>query len=164
MVTLKEILQKMNYENVVTLLNSGNVIFDAVVDDPVHIEDRIAEQLAQTFGFPIPTMVRTAASISTLIDTNPFKDIPLTKDTRLYISFLQKDVDIDLKLPWTSDDYSYTILTYSDKTIVSVLDLSISKTPKAMKALEHYFGKDTTTRNWNTIKRMEIKIIQSQYI
>lgn len=158
METLRETLKGLEFESVQTLLNSGNILFESAPRDITHLETTISERLQIVFGFPVPTMVLTAASISTLIDTNPFKNIPLTKDTRLYISFLQKDLDIDLKLPWTSDDYSYTILTYSDKTIVSVLDLSISKTPKAMKALEHYFGKDTTTRNWNTINRIEKKL------
>ena len=71
---------------------------------------------------------------------------------------LQKDIETDLHLPWTSDDNSYKIIDKSDKTVLSVLDLSIAKTPKAMKAFERFFGKNITTRNWNTIKRIEKKL------
>ena len=158
MAELRNEMQKLNFEKVETLLNSGNIIFDAVVDDLERLESRISEHLEKTFGFPVPTMIRTANTICTLTATDPFKQEPFTKDTSLYISFLRKKVTSDLKLPWISDDNSYKILSVSDRIILSVLDLSISKTPKAMQALERSFGTDITTRNWNTIKRIEKKL------
>ena len=39
----------------------------------------------------------------------------------------------------------------------SVLDLSEAKTTKAMEVLEKFYGKDITTRNWNTIERIAKK-------
>ena len=61
-------------------------------------------------------------------------------------------------LPWKSSDNSYEIIGKSDKTILSVLDLSVAKTPKAMKAFEKFFGTDSTTRNWKTIERIVKKL------
>ena len=49
-------------------------------------------------------------------------------------------------------------------TVFSVLDLSISKTPEAVKALEKYYGKEITTRNWNTISQIGKKIISHQHL
>ncbi|TSE08506.1 hypothetical protein [Aquimarina algiphila] len=93
-----------------------------------------------------------------MLESNPFRDIVNTKDIRLYISFLRKDIQTELDFPWTNNDKSYTILEKSNKEIISILDFSIAKTPKGMEALERYFGKDITTRNWNTIKRIEKKL------
>ncbi len=61
-------------------------------------------------------------------------------------------------MPYESQDKSYKIIGISDKIILSILDLSISKTPKAMGVLDKYFGKDITTRNWNTIERIVKKL------
>ncbi len=158
MAELRKEMEKLNFEKVVTLLNSGNIIFDAIADDLEHLEKTISEHLEKAFGFPIPTILRKSEMIYALLNKNPFKNVILTKDIRLYVSFLQKDIKTDLQLPWTSDDNSFIIMDKSDKTILSVLDLSVSKTPKAMEAFERYFGKDLTTRNWNTIKRIEKKL------
>ena len=49
-------------------------------------------------------------------------------------------------------------MSYKKRVIVSLLDLSIAPTPKAMEALEKKFGKDITTRNWNTVVRLGKKI------
>ena len=95
------------------------------------------------------------------MNNRPFKNIICTKETRLYVSFLRKHMQPRLKIPWESQDNSFRIIEIKEKTVFSVLDLSISKTPKSMEALERYFGKDITTRNWNTIERIGEKIIAS---
>ena len=82
----------------------------------------------------------------------------MTKDTRLYISFLNEDVASTLELPWISTDTSYQIIEKRETSIVSVLDLSISKTTTAMKILENTYGKNMTTRNWKTIERIIKKL------
>ena len=115
-------------------------------------------QLEKVFGFPIPTLIREAEMINDLWNNNPFREERVSKDIRLYVSFIRKNVDFDLQIPWASTDDSYKIIAIRNKTICSVLDLSVSKTPKAMEVLERYFGKDITTRNWNTIGRIVKKL------
>ena len=157
MADLRKEIEKLGFENVTTLLNSGNIIFEAISDNEETLEKKISAHLEKSFGFPIPTVIRKSEMIYELLKSNPFKDVKLTKDIRLYISFLQENVQTKLKLPWTSLDNSYKIIGKIGKNILSVLDLSISKTPKAMEDLERYFGRNITTRNWNTIKRIEKK-------
>lgn len=158
MAELRTEMESLGFTQVVTILNSGNILFDSDISEEDQLERTISEHLESVFGFPIPTMVRSAETILGFINKDPFKDITITKDIRLYISFLKNDTDIDLQIPWTSEDSAYTILEKNRKTILSVLDISINKTPKAMKALESFFGKNITTRNWNTIKRIEKKL------
>ena len=158
MADLKKELQKLELENIVTLLNSGNIIFDSSSESISMLEKKVSEHLKKSFGFSIPTIIRKSELIYELLNKNPFKDVKLTKDIRLYVSFLRKNDKTNLKLPWKSSDNSYIIIGKNDQTILSVLDLSISKTPKAMGALEKYFGKDITTRNWKTIERIGLKL------
>ncbi|MFT5750860.1 MAG: hypothetical protein ACI828_002169 [Flavobacteriales bacterium] len=150
--------QGAKFENIITLLNSGNVIFQTATTDTEQLETILSEVLEKTFGFPIPTRVRSTNMLMELLANEPFKDINVTKDTRCYISFLRTNTPTAVETPWTTDDHSFSILQVHQKTIVSVLDLSITNTPKAMSALEKMYGKDITTRNWKTIKRIEAKL------
>jgi len=161
MAVLRDELEKMGFENIVTILNSGNIVFDAICDNTEKLEKSISEHLEIFFGFPVPTIIRKYELIYEFLNADPFKDVKITKDVRLYISFLKNNKEIDLKLPWSSSDNSYKIIDKKHHNIFSVLDLSISKTPKAMGTLEIYFGKNITTRNWNTIKRVVKKIQES---
>ena len=163
MAELRMELEKLNLENVITILNSGNIIFDASTDNLTKLEKAISGHLEKLFGFPVPTIIRRSETISDLLNNNPFMDVKLTKDIRLYVSFLQKNTDSDLKIPWYSADKSFKIIGKNTNTIFSILDLSISKTPKAMGALDRYFGKDITTRNWKTIERIGKKLEGSRF-
>ncbi len=155
MADLRNELENLGFESVGTLLNSGNIIFEAISNNEEYLEKKISAHLEKSFGFLIPTIVRKSEMIYELLSNDPFKDVELTEDIRLYISFLQENAQTKLKLPWTSSDNSYKIIQKIGKNILSVLDISISKTPKAMENLESFFGKNITTRNWNTIKRIE---------
>jgi uncharacterized protein (DUF1697 family) len=88
----------------------------------------------------------------------PFSGIALTSDLRFYVSFLKDDAKIALTYPWISEDKSFQILSCSERVVVSVLDLSTSKTVKGMELLEKLFGKNLTTRNWNTILKIGLLI------
>ncbi len=158
MAELRTEFEQIGFENITTILNSGNIIFEAKVGNTDDIENTICTHLENHFHFPIPTIVRTTETIHDLFLSQPFEKVTLTKDIRLYISFLKSDTKSDLKLPWTSEDGSYKIISKRDKNILSILDLSVSQTPKAMEALEKHFGKDITTRNWNTIEKIEKKL------
>lgn len=148
---LRRELSMINLTNIVTILNSGNVVFDSDEDD---LENKISTHLEMVFGFQISTLVRESEVISEMIEDNPFKGIEPAKEIRLYASFLKEEVDSGLTLPRQSPDGSFRIIASKRKTVFSVLDLSRSKTAKAMNTLEKIYGKNITTRNWNTIERI----------
>ncbi len=158
MAELRVEMEKLNFENVVTLLNSGNIIFDSIPDDLEKIEKTISKRLEKTFGFPVPTIVIKSKMIHGLLDDHPFRDVVLTKDIRLYVSLIRKSINPDLQLPWATDNASYQIIGQFDNAVLSVLDLAVTKTTKGMDLLEKRYGKDITTRNWNTIVRIKDKL------
>jgi uncharacterized protein (DUF1697 family) len=92
--------------------------------------------------------------ISELVNDDPFASVEIHKNIRLYVSFLKEPSTTKLKLPYISNDKAFTIIGVSDKFIVSVLDITTSNTPKGMEDLEKLFGKNITTRNWNTIVKI----------
>lgn len=158
MADLRGEMEHLNCEKVVTLLNTGNIIFEAKADEIGTLENTISAHLEKVFDFPIPVIIRKSEVILKMLANDPFQSTPLTKDIRLYVSLLRKAPEVAIQLPWTSENQAFQIIEIRDNTIFSVLDLSVTKTPKGMENLERYFGKDITTRNWNTIKRVGKKL------
>lgn len=154
MAELRNGLTEIGCFNVRTLLNSGNFVFDTKQTNIQDLENTIEDFISKLFGFPIPVILKTKKEISDLVDENPFITINTHKDIRLYVSFLKDTPKLDLAIPYLSADKSYKIISIKNKTILSVLDLSTMKTPKGMDELEKLFGKNITTRNWNTIKKI----------
>ncbi|CAN5199439.1 DUF1697 domain-containing protein [soil metagenome] len=155
MAELKKMLESMGFENVRTLLNSGNVVFDATQRNINDIRKNIEKELEAIFGFPIDTIIRKMIEIEKLIDADPFKGIEVTSQTRLYVTFLSDIPTSTLKIPYESPGGDYKILNVSNNEIISFLTLSpTNKTVDAMNILEKEFGKKITTRNWNTVKKI----------
>ncbi|NGF76873.1 DUF1697 domain-containing protein [Fluviicola sp. SGL-29] len=152
---LSEAMGQLGFSNILTLLNTGNVIFEAPEKNAS--EAVIERHLQDVFGFPIPVILRTFDELSELVETDPFKGIAVTKDTRLYVTFLKSKPTMQLPLPYVSADESFQIIFVSNTAVLSVLDLSIGKTVKGMDDLEKLFGKEVTTRNWNTVVKLANK-------
>jgi len=157
MAELQKEFTKLGFGNVITLLNSGNIIFESTSEDEELLEQSITDHLGKIFGFQILVLIRNADNISELINRNPFKNIEVTKDIRLYISFVKEKTMPDIQLPFSTEDGSFQIPEVWDRNIVSVVDLTNTKTTKAMEILEKFFGKNITTRNWNTLNRIAEK-------
>lgn len=154
MADLKIRLGELGCERVQTLLNSGNVVFDSPQSNVQALEVQLEQHLAASFGFPVPVVLRTRQEIADLLAAKPFAGIEVHQHIRLYVSFLKHEPAIALPVPYLSSDGTFQILSVSNKTIVSVLDLSTTSTPKGMDDLEKLFGKNITTRNWNTIEKI----------
>ncbi|MFN3298898.1 MAG: DUF1697 domain-containing protein [Sediminibacterium sp.] len=156
MADLKSILSNLGCENVKTILNSGNVLFETKKKNIAGLERIIESALWENFGFAIPVILIPQNQISELVNDDPFAKVEIHKNIRLYVSFLKEPSTTKLKLPYISNDKAFTIIGVRDKFIVSVLDITTSNTPKGMEDLEKLFGKNITTRNWNTIQKINI--------
>lgn len=154
MAQLKKCMEEMGLGNVKALLNTGNVVFESDVAESAELELLIEGKLATDFGFKIPTMVVTRHEVDGWISDNPFVRVKLHDDIRQYISIVRAGMHPKGDFPVVYDDGAFTILSILGRAVTSVLDLSLTKTVKGMEALEKLYGKDITTRNWNTIVKV----------
>ena len=154
MAELKKVLEKNGLHNVRTILASGNVIFESDSISINELQTKISTAIEKAFRFNVPVLLRTFKDVEKLVALNPFNGIKVTPQTRLYVTFLSKILKNKLAVNYTSPDKSFKIISATGNAVFSVLDLSMTGTPEAMSILEKEFGKDVTTRNWNTILKL----------
>ena len=147
---LKKTFEKIGLKNVKTLLASGNVVFDG----NKKLTNSISGTLEKTFGFPIETIIIPFETIDEIIESNPFKNVKITPKIRLYITFMKEKQKTRIKTPFSLEDNSFQIIKVTDSIIFSVLDLEKTGTTEGMGLLEKEFGKQITTRNYNTIVKL----------
>ena len=147
---LKSLLEKAGYENVRTLLASGNVVLEGKKE----WTDSLPDILEKKLGFPIGVIIIPFERIMAIVRSDPFGMIDLTPDTRLYVTFLGKRKKSGLAIPYESEDGSFRIIGQTDLAVYSVLNLGKIKTTDAMVILDREFGKDITTRNYNTVVKI----------
>jgi len=150
MAELKKHFEIMGFRNVKTLLASGNVVFEG---EESHL-NQIPHQLEKAIGFSIPVIIFPFHKLEEILQSDPFRDIEATTKTRLYITFLPDIPKSGLTIPFETDDGSFRIIQQNGKFIYSVLDLEKTGTVDGMKILEKEYGKNITTRNYNTIQKI----------
>lgn len=152
---LRKAFEALGFQNLKTVLASGNVLFEAPKAKPLALTRTIESKLEAVFGHKISVLLRSLGEIQELADARPFQNIKVTPQTRLYVTFLSEKPKSELKAPHKSPDKSFTILRVSSSEVCSVLTLSPkAQTTDLMEFLEKVFGRNVTTRNWNTINRI----------
>ncbi len=151
MAFLKKEFEKHGFRNVHTILNSGNVIFETSSQKEDEILAEINSILKKNFIFLVPAILISFSGIEKIVEENPFKKILITPDLRLYVTFTNGSSMSTLSIPYKSSDESFRLIRILGDSIFSVLDVSKNKTPTAMSILEKEYGKNITTRNWNTV-------------
>lgn len=118
------------------------------------IKETIEKRLEETFGFQVKTIIHSMNYIKKLMDDAPFKGIEVTKETRLYVTFLSHKPKSTFKAPYQSPDELFRILKAADDALFGVLSVKDAHSVDAMNFIDKEFGKEVTTRNWNTIVKV----------
>ncbi len=156
---LKSALISHGFQNVQTVLTSGNVIFDSELKDVSQLTSNIADLFQSTFSQQGTVIVRTIDDICQMYASDPFNGIAKNPDFRFYVTFLKESANlVSGEKTGVSLPKGIQVIRFSDREVFSIIDLSQGKrTSDLMLQLENMFGSDITTRNWNTIEKIVSK-------
>lgn len=152
---LRNVFENLGFANVKTVISSGNVIFESSSEDVKGLEEVIEKAWPKELGFTSTTIIRSKNQIERLVKANPFKGKQHSQKSNLNVTFLKSKTSLKMRFPYKVRDRDYTLVgKYNKDTICSIIDLTSSKTPDLMVWLETQFGKEITTRTWNTVLRI----------
>jgi len=159
-VKLKWAFEQTGLSNVRPFLGSGNVLFESSETDSTNLEQMIETALPKLLGFSRDVFVRSRVDLQRIVDAQPFGELQHenTGKTYLTVTFF-KTPPIDLPpLPHHPEGKAFEFITNVNNALCSVVDLSQGKTPDLMAYLERQYGKQLTTRTWNTVTRLVAKL------
>lgn len=153
MADLKEVFVGLGFENIRTVLASGNVLFDSE-DDPAAAKARIEAALTERFGYEAYTFVVEQSYLARVVEAYPFDDA--RTDRHSYVVFvsdpavlaplaaLADDLDPDLECIQAGEGVLYWQVVKG-----ATLDSAVGKQSGSAR------NKATTTvRNLNTLRRL----------
>jgi len=152
---MKKAFASLGFQNVKTVIASGNVLFESGPANIPGLTIMIANGLKARFGFDVGVIIRTVEDVERLVRSDPFKGITVTPQTRLYVTFLPAKPRGRSNTALKSSSEAFKIVHVSDTEIFSVLTLSPQLgTTDLMNSFARQFGPKITTRNWNTIVKI----------
>src|SRR5689334_11731773 len=87
MADLAQVVRDLGYENVKTVLASGNVLFEAL-DASAAAKKKLETALRAAFGYEAWVHLLTAAQVQKIVEGYPF---PRSDDRHAYVVFVEKD-------------------------------------------------------------------------
>ncbi|MFD2826601.1 DUF1697 domain-containing protein [Leeuwenhoekiella polynyae] len=152
MATLRQLMSDLNFKEVKTYIQSGNIIF---LSDEKHTETQLAKIISnailEEFGFEVPVVVKTADAIKKAVEVNPFSAEPIENLHLTFLSEIPKPEDVAAldQNSFAPDQFiistSYAYLTIPGK---------YHKTKISNAFFEKKLNLTATTRNWKTALKL----------
>ncbi len=138
------------FERVRTLLSSGNVAFDARSRSPAALANKLETAMAASLGRSFTTFVRPTAALTALVGGDPYAPFRPAADEKRVVIFLPAAPDRPPALPLTTA--GGRILAVEGTEAFCVYQPQPGS-PGLMALIEKTFGKQVTTRTWDTVRR-----------
>ena len=135
--TLKRAFETIGMKKVKTILASGNVLFESSESDPEKLCRKIETGLEKSLGHPVGVVLRSMTQIEKLEKSEPFKGVAITSATRLWVTLLKE------KQKGTTEVFTVFQVTTNLRAGMDAMD-----------NLDKAYGKNITTRSWNTLGRI----------
>ncbi len=153
METLRESLAALDYKNVKTYINSGNVIFETIEADDNALAAKIERAIQTEFSLNIKVMVRTISEIEGIIKNNPFVG-QFTNDKDLHVLFLDEELTEEKKNLLMANNNKNEMFAVQNREVFCLLRVSVLDSLLG----EDYIGKklktSATSRNWRTVNKI----------
>lgn len=155
MAGLKALFESLKFKEVLTYIQSGNVIFkgDGKWADQ-DLANKIERAIKGKYGFEVPVIIRSAEEIRKIITSCPFRKETIPEAKRMHVVFLSA-------IPAKTDVESISAIDYApDRFIVSGKEVflhipdSYAKTKLCNQFFEKKLKVTATTRNWNTVNKL----------
>lgn len=145
---LKQIAIELEFAQVQTYIQSGNLVFQSKEKDTTLLSQKIQQAISQKLDFTIPVFTFSLEIFKTRLSQNPFTQKEELE--QLYLTFFQPILEpptlTGIQAKKAPEEQWY----YIDSTLYLVASLGYGKTKISNTFLESQFKVNATTRNYKT--------------
>jgi uncharacterized protein (DUF1697 family) len=152
MAELRDVLDGHGYEDVRTLLRSGNVVLTATQTGRT-LEQRLEKQLTEAFGFPIPVVVRTRDELAKAIARNPLVKVA-DNPSRYTVTFFGAPVPAARVRELEQLVVAPEALAAAGRELYTWHPDGLARSALAAQLARRRGGAIGTSRNWNTVTKL----------
>lgn len=146
-------LQELNFKNISTYIQSGNISFESSSTDQNTIADSITKKIKEKYDFDVPVIVLNSDELRNVTKNNPFivrgEDI-----SKLYVTFLSEVPDTSLIAKFKVINYLPDEFIHYEKVLYGFVPNGYGNTKFSNTFIENKLQTKATTRNWKTVLKL----------
>lgn len=156
---LKALHESLGFKDVVTYIQSGNVVFSNEDANPAQLARHIEDAFAANFCFRSNVVVRTSAELQEIIANNPFQNQPSKEAKWVLVLFLASRPEAtaleDLRKAYSGPEAYYLI----GQELYIYYPVGMGRSKLTLPLIEKKLKTSGTGRNWNTVLQLH-KLMQ----
>jgi len=148
---LKAAFEAAGFTDVKTVLSSGNVVFTAAKASESSLQRKAEAAMTQRLRRSFLTIVRPIDALRELLASDPYVAFGVAPDAKRIVTFLRARPAAKLDLP--IELHGARILSMKNAEVFSAY-VPTPKGPVFMTLIEKTFGKEVSTRTWETVAKV----------
>jgi uncharacterized protein (DUF1697 family) len=154
---LRDIVARLDVEDVRTFIASGNVVFDASARSAGRLETAIEQALRSGLGYEVDTFVRTITALKAIARYEPFGDSGDLEEgvkANVYIGFVRAEIPAAVSKALAKCANDVDSFHVNGREVYWRSTRGVSGSTMTNARLEKVIGSPATFRNKNTIDRL----------
>jgi uncharacterized protein (DUF1697 family) len=151
MPALKAAFEAAGFTEVKTVISSGNVVFNARKTSETTLQRTAEAAMQAELGQAFLTIVRPVDLLRDMLASDPYQAFRVHPSATRIVTFLRDEPQATIELPLEMD--GARLLSLSGRHLFGAY-LPSPKGPVFMTLIERTFGKELTTRTWDTVAKV----------
>ncbi|MBA3344125.1 MAG: DUF1697 domain-containing protein [Gemmatimonadales bacterium] len=148
---LKDAFEAVGFTEVKTVLSSGNVVFSSRKASESSLQRTAEAAMKERLGQAFLTIVQPIDALQEMLESDPYQAFRLSPAAKRIVTFLRDEPRSKVALPLELE--GARLLSLHGKELFSAYVPS-PKGPVFMSLIERTFGKELTTRTWDTVAKV----------
>lgn len=154
MADLRVMLQKMNFEDLETYIQSGNVVFKSDDSNMLSLEEKIKKGIAETFGFDVPVLVKTRIELLKILKESPFTKAEDIEANKIYYVLLKNEPEQAVIANINQENYPNELFIITKNCVYLNCINGAGKAKLNNNIIEKKLEVEATTRNHRTMLKL----------
>lgn len=150
MADLRALLEELNFSNVQTYIQSGNVVFSSK-ESKNYCTERIYKGIEENFGFEVPPLLLESQELQEILQSSPFS-LATQKDA--YYTILSKIPTSNFVKDFESISYPDEEIHLLKRCVYFHTSKGMGKTKYSNNLAERILKVPATTRNHRTLNKL----------
>lgn len=148
---LRSMYGQLDFTNIKTYIQSGNVIFQSPELPLADLAETISGRIKITFGFEVPVLVIEKTELENILRNNPFITDQKEDINSLHVTFLSETPDLEKVAQIATGDYGADQLITVGRAVYLFCPGAYHATKLSNTFFEKKLQLTATTRNWKTV-------------
>lgn len=150
---LKRCVESAGFKEVRTVLSSGNVVFTSRAMSETRLEQKLEAAMMEGLGQAFYTIVRPVDELNGMLAADPYAAFELAPEAKRVVTFMRASPTARIVSPIEFD--GARILAVIGREVFSAY-VPGPRGPVFMALIEKTFGKNVTTRTWETVRKCAV--------